>query len=337
MNNYSAWGIDVSSFPKNDTIVKQIKYLSRYGLLAASVHNTQPWKFTILNGSLRISIDNDSKLKKGDPTTRETWISLGACSENIILAAEAFGFKVDVSETGNDFVLLNFNRQRWSVINTPTLKAICERRTNRNQYNNKEISHEDIKLLVSSSRSLESEVIITQDKSLIKKIADLTGSSIKMALSLSEFRAELSSLMRVNWTKKPDGMPGFVLGKGPLGSLINPFLLKHFNLGAIEASRDVALINSGSAIALIFSPGEGPKFWFEAGRTYERTAVNATKIGISNSTFAAAVEAPEVHKEIEELVGTRHRLQAVMRLGYCNKEPKHSPRKNLEEVITENP
>jgi len=45
-------------------------------------------------------------------------------------------------------------------------------------------------------------------------------------------------------------------------------------------------------------------------------------MGIDQATMAAAVEAPDFHKEIEELLGTKYRIQTIMRLGYS---PKQTP------------
>jgi hypothetical protein len=57
-------------------------------LFAPSVHNTQPWKVKLLDNGLLISLDPAHKLKYGDPTGRETQISLGIFAEAVICSAE---------------------------------------------------------------------------------------------------------------------------------------------------------------------------------------------------------------------------------------------------------
>jgi hypothetical protein len=45
------------------------------------------------------------------------------------------------------------------------------------------------------------------------------------------------------------------------------------------------------------------------------------------------VEAADFHTDIEQLLGTKERLQAVMRIGYSNARPVHSKRLPLEQLL----
>ena len=43
----AVWNIKPERFPKKGTWKNKLKFLVRYGILAPSGHNSQPWKFMI--------------------------------------------------------------------------------------------------------------------------------------------------------------------------------------------------------------------------------------------------------------------------------------------------
>jgi len=65
-------------FAKETAVSAQMHELVRYATLAASGHNTQPWKFAIKANEIEIHPDYARRLQAVDPGDRELWISLGA-------------------------------------------------------------------------------------------------------------------------------------------------------------------------------------------------------------------------------------------------------------------
>jgi len=84
-------------YPNGDT-ADNIRYFVQYGVLAPSTHNTQPWRFEVDNNVLRITPDHARSLPQADPTTRNLFVSIGACIENIIVAAQAYGYEVTLTD-----------------------------------------------------------------------------------------------------------------------------------------------------------------------------------------------------------------------------------------------
>ena len=70
--------------------------LIRAGVLAASVHNTQPWLFRVGPDSLELLADPGRHLGPMDPFRREQHVSLGCALENMVLAAGAQGLKPEI-------------------------------------------------------------------------------------------------------------------------------------------------------------------------------------------------------------------------------------------------
>src|SRR5476649_2554669 len=92
--NYSAWEIQLADFPKQKGIEDKIKFFTRFGILAANIHNTQPWRFRINKNILTISPNSKYQLSAGDPSGHNIYITIGCCVSNIECVASYFGFEI---------------------------------------------------------------------------------------------------------------------------------------------------------------------------------------------------------------------------------------------------
>ncbi|MFM7272542.1 MAG: hypothetical protein ACKO4A_01645, partial [Gammaproteobacteria bacterium] len=68
--------------------------LVRAAILAASPHNTQPWRFRVSASRIELFADPARLLGTFDPFSREAFIGLGCALENMLVAAPAAGFAV---------------------------------------------------------------------------------------------------------------------------------------------------------------------------------------------------------------------------------------------------
>ncbi|MEO1398336.1 MAG: nitroreductase family protein, partial [Pseudomonadota bacterium] len=81
------WRIDEADFPAQDSLWKQMEFLLRYAILAPSGHNTQPWRFRLLEDHLVVLADRTRALPVVDPYDRELTISCGAAIGHFEVAA----------------------------------------------------------------------------------------------------------------------------------------------------------------------------------------------------------------------------------------------------------
>ena len=99
------WQINEQDFPRDEDSTEKSKFLLRYAILAPSSHNTQPWKFSIGEDEIRIFVDKTRWLKVADSDQRELHVSIGCALENLLIAAEHFGYALQVTyfpEPGNE-------------------------------------------------------------------------------------------------------------------------------------------------------------------------------------------------------------------------------------------
>lgn len=78
-------------------VSSRMRALVRHATLAASGHNTQPWRFTVRENAIDIRADLTRHLPAVDPHERELWISLGCALETLCVAARADGFATTVT------------------------------------------------------------------------------------------------------------------------------------------------------------------------------------------------------------------------------------------------
>jgi nitroreductase len=75
----------------------EVDRLVRYATLAASSHNTQPWRFEVGDGVIRVFADARRQLRVADPDRRELFLSAGCAVENLAVAAEHHGYATAVT------------------------------------------------------------------------------------------------------------------------------------------------------------------------------------------------------------------------------------------------
>jgi hypothetical protein len=65
----------------------------RAAVLAASPHNTQPWKFRLVPNGIDVYADTSRHIGSMDPLFREMCIGVGCAIENLLLSAQAAGYR----------------------------------------------------------------------------------------------------------------------------------------------------------------------------------------------------------------------------------------------------
>lgn len=332
------WSLDYKDFPHSGSDFDKIKFLLRYAILAPSGHNTQPWLFSIKDETVEIYANLKKRLFVMDPSSRELYLSIGACLANLSLAAAAFKVKIEVVYFPNGLsdelcVRVNFKGLFEARLEDPVLlSAMVARRNNRENYLANPIEDEIKESWRSFVKEADFRLDLVTDPIAKQGLALATGEGLRMAFSNKSFRRELADWIRNNYVYCEDGIPVNTTDM-PAPSLIAAALIKLIDIGPMKAKNDKKKMVDSPLVAVISSKENNPKSWLKSGEIFEKIQVSAAGSGIASAVLVAAVEEGELYKKVQEILGTDFRPQMIFRLGYPSKQSLHAPRVPVEKLI----
>jgi hypothetical protein len=123
----------------------------RYATLAASSHNTQPWKFRLERGRIHILPDLSRRCPAVDPDDHHLYASLGCAAENLLLAAQAVGLRGHFSYNASTSSV-QVDLEEATPSRSPLFEAIPSRQCSRIEYDGTQLSGEQLSLLEAAGR-----------------------------------------------------------------------------------------------------------------------------------------------------------------------------------------
>ena len=326
-----AWNIKESDFPSNSSAEEKLTFLLNYAILAPSSHNSQPWKLNVTNDSILVFADRSRRLQVADADQRELYISLGCALENLIVAADHFGYNSSVAYFPGDMdlvakVALKPAANPSNSSRDPRLfSAILSRQTNRNPYEPRAISQADLGTIYRLSSDPDASIFITRDPAIKKSFLDLVVQANGIQYSDANYKSELG-----HWLGQ--GVMGPTGVQAKMAQLAVVFL----DMGPEQTKKDAMLINSTPYLGFISTANNDSISSLKAGRTLERFWLAATALGISLHPMSQALEVQQTKAELAGLLPAGSgmmQVQQAFRLGYAEPIKEHSIRRPLQEVL----
>lgn len=332
--NYRAWDLNINDFKKINSEEDGIKFLINFAVLAPSSHNSQPWAFIAGKDFIKILVEERRRLPVGDSNDRQLFISLGCAMENIIVAADYYGYSAKVDFKNNCAAIIRFVKKNTTGYSDHLIFSITERLVNRGQYQAKEIKPEILDLLKNQTGQ-DLKISIITENTLKAKLADAALAATSASMADPAFRKELAGYVISNTSGKKYGMPGFGLGFPTPVSYFAPFMLKMFNMSKLSKRQDEPLLKQFTPYMVVISAkADTVKDWLAAGRVFQKMFLVAAAHNISFAPWAAPIQIGEYYKDLQKIINLDFRPQMFFRMGYAVKEMRaHSPRFTAEEVI----
>jgi hypothetical protein len=247
--------------------------LLRYTILAPSCYNTQPWKFAADDNEIKLFADKGRWLNVADGDQRELYISIGCALENLLIAAEHFGYSHRVSYSEDEqavVVQIGYCGKPSTFRGQELFEAIQIRHTNRKTYQIRPIPPDTLRLLQDVCIEDGITIQMADDMETKEKMVDLVLRANASMFSNPAFRKEL----------------GHWYGKGAFGSpllisKICQMLITELDLGKLQAKKDSRTLMSASVLALVCSEKNDKATQVLAGQVFERIWLKATAMGIS--------------------------------------------------------
>lgn len=330
--NYKAWEVR-SSGGTLEEIVK-------YGLLAPSSHNTQPWKFLVEKEHIKILPDYSRSLPYSDRYNRAFFTTLGCAWANCEIAAHHFGYKVNSTILPEDEVGDVAIRMRCSksvdLKNSSTsdlFGAITKRQTNRRPHISKELDSEAIDACMGQLHDADMEIHILTDSQSRDSLADMAAEVANFVYDDPIFKKELQEWLRPITTDAKDGIALF---DADVSAKETESIVKNIihALPKEEAQKDRDLIKASTGFFVLTSTGDTKESWIRAGRLAEYCWLTLTNFDISVAPMTGLIEHPVVYQKLMKLLKTKKRPLFFARIGYTLKTSHVSPRRPLEDVLT---
>lgn len=304
-------------------------------LAAPSIFNTQPWRWQVTNGVLRLWADLERQLLVADPQGRMLTISCGVALHHARVALAAAGHQprvVRLPDRGSPDLLAEVSvagPHQPGAAEIRLRDAIVQRRTDRRPFHGG-VPAEAISALADAAESQGARLRLIRGHE-ISALAVAAAQAGALQLADPGYRREL-----VSWTHRPrwsgDGVPmATVVEPSPRAVPVRNFVLS----GSPERGLPPGPHTDVSAQFGVVSTGEdSPLAWIQAGEALSAMLLTATSLGLGTAPMSDITELSVTREQLRQLLGGTGIPQLAVRIGKRPPgSPPPAPRRHPSEVI----
>ena len=316
--------------------VARMKELVRYATLAPSGHNTQPWRFRIEAHSIAILPDLSRRTPVVDPDDHHLFVSLGCAAENLLQAARALGFVGTAEFRPEPSGIIAVALERSKAEESPLFKALPDRQCTRTEYDGTPLDSTALRLLEAAGTGHGVSVLLLTERAAMETVLEYVVQGNTMQMNNPAFVRELERWIRfgdAEAVRTGDGVTARSTGSPPAPRWLGRLLFRALFRVRPENDKYARQIRSSAGIAVFLSNVDDKAHWVEAGRCYERFALQATALGIRNAFVNQPVEEAPVRPKLARALGLGDRRpDLVVRFGRGRTMPR-SLRRPLDSVL----
>jgi len=296
-----------------------LRDIVRYATLAASGHNTQPWRFRLGEGRVDILPEMALRTPVVDPDDHHLFVSLGCAAENLALAAAARGLpgEVGFDPAGDGSAMFRFGKGPSQA--STLFDAIPARQSTRADYDGRPVSAADLRTLAAAAAVPGVDLVLITDPPQRDRIRDLIVAGNSAQLADPAFVRELKRWIRFSprqAIETGDGLFSVSSGNPALPDWLGPALFDATFTAKAENDKYARQLKSSAGLAVFVAQREDHDHWIRTGRACQRFALQATALGLRHAFVNQPVEVAGLRPELADLVGMPgRRPDLVMRFG----------------------
>jgi hypothetical protein len=314
----------------------EIRSIIRNATLAASSHNTQPWKFKTQGSVITILPDLARRCPVVDPDDHHLFASLGCALENLEIAARALGFQpsstFDDSADGSVRVELTSG----PAVESPLAGAIPHRQSSRALYDGQPVSPSRLRVLEASGIGAGTGIMLLTQKAQLERVLEYVVAGNTAQLADPTFVGELKKWIRFDDSdavRAGDGLSARASGNPTAPPWLGRTLLNVFLTARSENEKYRKHIRSSAGIAVFFSENNDKAHWIEAGRACERFCLQAAVLDLRTAFINQPVEVVPLRGQFASYLGIgQRRPDLIVRFGHGPAMPR-SLRRPIDDVI----
>ena len=300
---------------------------------APSVHNSQPWQFSLDGDHILLCADPDRALSVADPTARALYFSCGAALFSARVALRALGRQPLVRQLPHPEYPCTVLAVIDSVSGPPPepaerdlYEALWTRQTNRGPFTDERVPASALaRLQQAADEELAClRVLDRRDTARVLTLAREAG------LQLSADGAHQAELSKWIASGKSDGIP---LDALPLQPAASPSPVRDADfLRAAPEPRAGAAYEKSPQLAVLTTETDEPEDWLRAGQALQHVLLVATACGLSASFFYHLVERDDMHERGSHQWPWPENRQMIIRFGY-GAPAVSAPRRPLADIM----
>ena len=330
--------------------------LVRSAILAANPHNSQPWLFRVGNASIDVFADTARNIGTIDPYRREMYMGVGCALENLLLAAQRYGYSASVvllPDAGNPAHAARVALTPAPAADSELFEAIPARHTDRGAYDRaRPVLPETLATLAGLGPDLpEVGVFWFTTEPDRRRVGELIVAAAKAIIADHQQSSDSAKWFRSSWREIQELRDGTTLDAQSLPAFIDvmakilpPPSQEQGDQAWLEATRE-RHVATAAAFGLLVVPDARDNVWrIRGGRLWQRMHLWATTQGLSMQPLNQMSERadrermlsiePRFGGALKQLVATPG-LEALMpfRLGYPMTKARASPRRDVTAVL----
>ncbi|MCI4647228.1 hypothetical protein [Phaeodactylibacter sp.] len=328
------------------------------GINAPSAHNTQSWKFKVINDlEMELYVDENMLLPATDPPSRQIHMGAGCFIETMVMGASRYGYSAEVSyfpegyANEADFGVKPVARvalNQTGIDKDPLADFIEARQTSRMKYKGSLLSQRDYdKLVKQAGKSYSTLTFINKGMAPYLDIFYRAMEIESRTYATNEETREMFRFSEEERKAKGDGISIPQMGYKGMIERIAEKSLKNGDHDTWHSEKNIKNTMKGikkgldttKGIVIWHTATNDFKDWVLSGRDYVRFSHAATKNGYFLHPYNQAIqeykEMDGVRKELDALLNIKspQKIQMLVRIGKSD-TPYLSYRRTLDSYLT---
>jgi hypothetical protein len=324
-------------------LAERAGYLIEVAARAPSVHNTQPWRFTVTGPAIELYADTSRQLLE-DPAGREMIISCGAALFGLRLAIRSLGYRPEVDlfpESGQRHLLARVRAGGPAPMTSQEramLRAVPHRHTHRGAFEPGPLPGGLLARLQDDVTAEGATLAVIDCGPAYERLSGILTAWHRRRDLYPTSHAEIQARAETaRWTREAgsearDGVPAHAF-PAATGSETGSLPQRDFDLG-----RGWGFSPPGGppapVTAILVTPGEDEESWLHAGQALQRLLLRAADRWVFASLQTEPLQSTPVRAQIRSSLALPGAPQLLLELGVV-RTSHPTGRRPAEELTTD--